>query len=665
MSSVAAWVRSIDLEIKFCETVDRRAERRNRGAGNSMLHDPRDFRALLLGVSSHEFSVAAAIDGVATRLRLMIPDAKIDTRHDEGKCTRKRLLAAIDTWISGAEAHHHCLLYYFGHGGRVTFAGLGPELDDRVFAYLSCDREDNRFTGILDLELSTRIAALDQRCASVSTIIDACYSGTIVRASDDDTGDGEGRETVTRSSLLVVEKEKVPGWVEDLLRSPPDLVSESHPRVVRLAGASPRTEGHLAASAWQPQLRQGPSMGMFTAALLDTLASADDDWPRLSWDAFAHAIRERVIAAFRMGGQWIAQAGPRNYRIFSREQVELPRMIGVVETDYGWWIRAGVLAGVELGDRWAIADLLVDEHGRHRQLVHGKIVHVDLNRAKLALDAPIPRCRLAPASAFVVGLARPMPIRVDALVQLTLASPWLCGGDEHSRQHVSSDGDRLILDDRLDEWTSVRFPHDDRGCAELIELLEERARSIRLIEAIEHVSRTHEQTAPIHWELGVGDHELAPDFVVTPGDRIWVRLHNRKGGAEHWFASVILIDVIGRPWLLNASQPDGVELEPNDIEYVGRRPGAQRAGIELDWPTHANISRDGKMRLLLLVSGRPLQLGHLVRMYPDGELASFRMQGGDEIRRDPVHPAPVPALSDKWRSVSVGFQLRAPNTTST
>jgi hypothetical protein len=340
-------------------------------------------------------------------------------------------------------------------------------------------------------------------------------------------------------------------------------------------------------------------------------------------------------------------------------------MIGFVETKYGCWIRAGALAGVELGDRWALADPLVDEHGRHSELVRGKIAHVDLNRARLALDAPIPQRRLAPASAFVVGLAQPVLVCVDAIVQLTLASPWLCEGDEHSRQHVSGDGDGIILDDRLDEWATVRFPNDDRGRAELIELLEERARSIRLIEAIERASQTHEQTAPIHWELGVGDHVLAPDFVVTPGERIWVRLHNSKGGAEHWFASVILIDVIGRPWLLNASQPDGVELEPNDIEYVGRRPGAQQAGIELDWPTRANISRDGKMRLLLLVSGRPLQLGHLVRMYPDGELASFRMHGGNEPRRDPVHPAPVPALSDKWRSASVGFQLRAPNTTST
>lgn len=627
-----------------------------------MPHDHRDFRALLLGVSSREFSVAGAIDEVATRLRLMLPDAKIETYYGEGNCTRKRLLAAIDTWISGAEVHHHCLLYYFGHGGRVTFVGLGPEFDDRVFAYLSCDREDNRFTGILDLELSTRIAALDQRCASVSTIIDACYSGTIVRASGDDTGDGERRETVTGSSLLVVER--VPGWVEDLLRSPPDLVSESHPRVMRLAGASPRTEGHLAASAWQPHLRQGPTMGMFTAALLDTLASAGDDWPRLSWDSLAHAIRERVIAAFRMDGQWIAQAGPRNYRIFSREQVELPRMAGFVETDSGCWIRTGALAGVELGDRWAIADPLVDEHGRHRELVRGRIDRVDLNRARLELDAPIPQRRLAPASAFVVGLAQPVPACVDAGVQLTLASPWLCEGDEHSRQHVSSDDDRIILDDRLDEWATVRFPNDDRGRAELIELLEERARSTRLIEAIERASRTHEQTAPIHWELGVGDHVIAPDFVVAPGDRLWVRLHNRKGGAEHWFASVILIDVIGRPWLLNASQPDGVELEPNDLEYIGRRPGAQRAGIELDWPTRADISRDGRMRLLLLVSGRPLQLGHLVRMYPDGELAGFRMQGGDETRRDLVHPAPIPALSNKWRSAFVGLQLRAPNTIS-
>jgi hypothetical protein len=627
-----------------------------------MPREPGDFRALLLGVSSREFSVAEAIDEVATRLQLMLPDAEIDTHFGEGKCTRERLLAVIDAWIARAEPHQHCLLYYFGHGGRVKFVGLGPELDDRVFAYLSCDRKDRQFTGILDLELSTRIAALDQRCASVSTIIDACYSGTIVRSSGD-TRDGERRETVTRNSLLEVMD--VPEWVEELLRSRPDLVSESHPRVVRLAGASPRTEGHLAASAWQPHLRQGPSMGMFTAALLDTLATAGDDWRRLSWDSLAHAIRERVIAAFRMEGQWIAQAGPRNYRIFSREQVELPRMVGFVETDHGCWIRAGALAGVELGDRWAIADPLLDEQGRHRELVCGTIVRVDLNRAQLQLDGPIPQGRLAPPSAFLVGLARPMPVCVDATVQLALASAWLREGDEHSRQQVEFEGDRIVLFDRLDEWATVHFPNDDRGRAELIELLEERARSIRLLDAIESASRTHEQTAPISWELGIGDHELAPDFVVSPRDRLWIRLRNGKGGAEHWFASVILIDVIGRPRLLNASQPDGIELEPKDLEYIGRRPGAARTGIELDWPNRADISKNGRIRLLLLVSGRPLQLGHLARMYPDGELAAFRMQDGDRTNRGPetAHLAPVPALSNKWRAASVALQLRAPIST--
>lgn len=627
-----------------------------------------DLRALLLGVSTPGFSTAEAIDEVATRLHLMIPRSEIETHHGEGNCTRKRLLEVIDAWIAGAEAHHHCLLYYFGHGGRVAFVGLRPELDDRVFAYLSCDREVNQFTGILDLELSARIAALERRCASVSTIIDACYSGTIVR-SGDDARDDAPRKTTTRSSLLVVED--APEWVEELLRSPPDpsLASESHPRVVRLAGASPRSEGHLAESSWLPHLRRGPTMGMFTAALLDTLATAGDDWRRLSWSSLTHAVRERVIAAFRMEGQWVAQAGPQQRRLFSCEEVEQARTVGLVETDHGWWIRAGALAGVEVGDRWAVADPLLDEHGRQRELVRGTVDEVDQNRARLELDHPIPQCRLAPASAYVVGLARPTPVCVDAAVRLAIDSPWLCQGDDRSRQRVflDVDGDAIVVDDRQHEWATVRFPNDDRGRAELLELLEDRARAIRLLEALEAAARTREQADAVHWELGIDDDRLAPDAEVSPGDRVWIRLHNRKGGGEHWFASVVLIDVIGRPWLLNASQPDGVELEPNDVEYVGRRPGAARTGLALGWPDRADTRQDGHMRVLLLVCGRPLQLGHLVRTVASDELPAFRMHGTDSTERagDFIHPAPVPALSNRWHSASFGLRLRASHMTST
>src|SRR5690606_2668771 len=139
---------------------------------------------------------------------------------------------------------------------------------------------------------------------------------------------------------------------------------------------------------------------------------------------------------------------------------------------------------------------------------------------------------------------------------------------------------------------------------EIVELLDERARALRLLEAIETASQVREQATAIGWELGVDDDPLAPDVALTPGDRIWIRLHNRKAGAERWFVSVVLIDVVGQPWLLNASQPDGVELEPNDVEYVGRRPGGARAGFTLGWPRRADRSRAGQLRLLLLVCGR-------------------------------------------------------------
>lgn len=627
--------------------------------------DPAKLRALLLGVPTPGFSVAEAIDELETRLRRMDPDVAITTHHHAGGwCTREQLLDVIDRWIDRSTTHDHCLLYYFGHGGRVRFTGLGPEIAERVFTYLSCEREDLSFTGILDLELSTRIATLDRRCAGVTTIIDACYSGTVVRSLADESEESERRETVSRSSLLVIDD--APEWIARVLRPRAGfgLASESHPRVVRLAGASPRIEGHLAESAWQPRLRQGPTMGMFTAALLDTLAAAGDDWRRLSWDSLAHAIRERVIAAFRMESQWIAQAGPCNRRIFSSDPIELPRTVGFVETKYGYWIRAGALAGVEVGDRWAVADPLVDERGRHRELTRGTIDRVDLNRARLVLDHPLTCNGLGPASAFVVGLRRRVPVQVDGRAPEGLRSPWLCEGDETSRHRVRIDDEAITLHDRQGEWATAHFSSDANGWLAAIELLEDRARSARLVEALEHTARGHQQTAPVDWELGIDDGEISGGAVVSDGARVWVRLRNPKRGGQHWFASVILIDFLGRPWLLNASQPDGVELEANDLEYVGRRPGAARGGIELRWPDNTQVADDGQVRLLLLVSGRPTQLGHLVHSYPDTEIEAFRMQGAELDRAPSDTLSPVPASSKDWRWDCVELRLRPASTNS-
>jgi hypothetical protein len=271
--------------------------------------NPLSFHVLLLGVRANEFDAVAALDRVETLFRSTGHAIQLGRCIGPQAASRSGMLDALERWAAAARPTDACVLYYCGHAGRARFAGISPEFDERLVSYLTCEGSGGGFTGILDRELSTVIAELDQRCANVTTIIDACYSGTLVR--DDERPSAQPWRTIFEF--------EAPGWVHDVLAGPPSpvLAVESHPRVVRLAGASPHSSAYLIKAAEHAELREGPSIGMFTRALIDTLEANLGDWPRLSWDTVIHTVRQRVISAFRMKGQWVAFAGPRERLVFS------------------------------------------------------------------------------------------------------------------------------------------------------------------------------------------------------------------------------------------------------------------------------------------------------------------------------------------------------------
>ena len=579
------------------------------------------FHILLLGVRATEFDVVAAIDRVEALFRAASNNVHIERCIGHLVASRTSMLDALARWSNTAQPTDACVLYYCGHAGRVRFTGIAPELDERPISYLTCESSGGAFSGILDRELSTVIAELDRRCPNVTTIIDACYSGTLVR---------DDQPTSARPWRTILDIE-APGWVHDVLSAPPNpvLAVESHPRVVRLSGTSPRRAAYLTGAAEQPELRTGPSIGMFTRALVDTLEDRLGDWHRLSWDTVLHTVRQRVISALRMEGQWVAFAGPRERLLFSTRTLPLPRTVGLVD---GQWLRAGALQGVEIGDRWAFAD----------SLEWATVEHVEINRARLSrAEASL---RLEPSvAAYPIRMRRRVPLYVHGNLDLSLeTSAWLEPGGPDSRHQLRVDQHELVVIDNTGEWIDVGVGNTSAGRAEALELLEDRARSQRLLE---RGPASGGAKIPVVWVLGSGMTTLDEGASLRAGEDLWVHLRNPEIVGQHWFVCVVLIDVAGRPWLLNASQPEGIELEPGDFETIGHRPGAARCGVVLDWPTQVRTPRAHPLPLLFVVSGRPIQLAHLIRTQPVADTLAFRQQGLQPTR---AAAELLPELSEDW-----------------
>lgn len=322
-------------------------------------------RALLIGSTALELPVTYALD----RMRSELGRLEFSLTPCAG-ASRDETLACLDRWISTTTPDDDCLLYYYGHAGQLRFTDLPSPSDEQRFGFLTTAPESrgDDYGRILDIELSTRLTRLDRRCANVTAILDCCHAGELVRS-------GDSRE--------LIPAQPTPAWArmafDRIAAERPSLAIGSHPRIARLTATTALRQAHTFAEE-----RGGESLGHFTRAFIDTLASAGEDWSRLTWELFVHAVRERVFAALGMESQWVSFAGPRTRRLFSREEAELQRVVGFVvdaKRPTQGWLRAGLISGVHVGDRFDVLAPTCDAPP-----LEGEVVEVEINRARLALS---------------------------------------------------------------------------------------------------------------------------------------------------------------------------------------------------------------------------------------------------------------------------------------
>jgi len=581
------------------------------------------------------------------------------------EATRPLVLRALEAIVSSCGPDDACLFYFFGHGGLVRFSELHGELGRRAVFYLATLRPEGskERVGVLDIEISDALARIDRICGNVTAIIDCCHAASMVR---------EGPiPTITP-----------PSWVRTLAHEIDErtwmLAAESHPRVVRLFGSSSLRRAY--ATKHSSGLH-----GLLTQCFVELVREAGLRCDRLTWDTILHRAREWVSLQRGIEEQRLVLAGPRERLLFSRRTAPLPRSAAFVPaatSDRGW-IRAGLLQGVRSGDRWSIAALLLDEDLQPQFFTEAEVRRVDLDSAEVVLSDSSVQAPLG-AAALMQRLEQPLPVAVSGLDVLEAAlqgSGLVRPVAERSRDVIATvrrtadptqpSGALDVFDAREQPlWLGVSANAD--GLRGVVELLEDRARAHRLEESLVAASSSASHDIDLVWRWGIIGPEEAPLTLpivtssstsplprIHAGDKLWVELSHRGSTPRQWFASVLEIGIEGRPILLNAHQPDGIEVIPGVVSHVGLRGHRRRQGLTYQWPSRVPADGPRFARLLVLASHRPFSLGHLVRTHDPDDLAAFVAQGlsldADATTREDS-PRPF-VTSTQWAWEAIHFEV--------
>lgn len=548
------------------------------------------------------------------------------------EATRPRVLQALEAMVSACEPDDACLFYFFGHGGVVRFSELHGELGRRAVFYLATLRPvgSRERVGVLDIEISDALARLDVVCGNVTAIIDCCHAAGIVR-------DGPIPTVAAPAWVRPLDEDEGRPWL---------LAAEGHPRVLRLLGSSAQRSAYAAKHT-------GGLYGLLTKSFVALVREAGLRCDRLTWDVVVHRLREWVSQQRGTEEQRLVLAGPRHRLLFSRHTAPQLHSAAFIpgRTAGRGWLRAGVVQGVRVGDRWGIADLLLDDELQPRLLAEAEVRAVDLDCAEVVLSGSAVQPPLG-AAAFVQRLEQRLPVALEGLPALAdalqgsgLVRP-VAGGTtgvvaRACRASSWAQANEVIdvRDDRgLPIWLGISA--DTEGLRGVVELLEDRARAHRLEDSLATASPSASHDIDLVWHWGIIGPEQEPRALpivassstsplprIHAADTVWVELSHRGLTPRQWFASVLEINLEGRPRLLNTHQPDGIEVVPGVTCHVGLRGHRHRQGLTYQWSARVPADGPRPARLLVLASHRPFSLGHLARHAEPDDAAAFAAQG--------------------------------------
>ncbi|MFV2087770.1 caspase family protein [Micromonospora sp. LOL_021] len=569
----------------------------------------------LTGVHNDVESIAAALDGRGFTISCLTGD----------EANRAGILAGYEKLIGQSTADDTVLFYYSGHGGYAHApepAGDDPAADDPgsqttpgrrpadlqfiVPTDYSSSTEDE-FRGITSFELSVLQARLTKVTQNVVVALDCCHSAHQSRDPDLRVK-GLDRQSTTRYEQI---SRHLAALRRDGLAVDRRVVT-GNPYSVRLVACAPEQ------FAYEYRDGAGQRIGMFTEALIQALAAAED--LPVTWFTLMEAVRRQVLR--RASNQRPEVEGPSRRLLFSLQETDPIAGLPVAPTPDGRVVLPGApLLGVELHDEFTVmpAELPVDEETSVGTAVVDRLGALAA-QAELTLRtgwSEVP----ATARAYRTRSAAPaLPVRVtdpdaaDLVAAIgTSTLVRLADADEPCTVEVRPDrAGNYQIHDRTGPLHSPR-PAGPGTAARLLTDLERVARATGLRALGEDPRCVLDTPLTFEWGRVVDGVEVpmrSAGEVVHDGDLVYVRVRN--AGAEAVYVSLLDIGVSARIENLTNFAPSGFRLEPGKEYLVGydALSGVLR-GVRLNWPAGIVPAAGRPETVLLIATSRPQDVGLL------------------------------------------------------
>jgi hypothetical protein len=568
-------------------------------------------KALLIGAGIDGLEGTAA--DIAAMKEALSPLGLTMEICDGPAATREGILAAYRRLIDSVGPDDVAVVYYTGHGGRVTPPppDAGPGLMDLQFIapFDFHETTPDDFHGITSVELSVLLAELSDKTANATVVLDCCHAammsrdgGLRLKAQSEPTPYEQVRNHIDRLSkagLLDVTRFRTAG-------------SE---RAVRIVACQPFQ------SAYEYTGRDGKQIGLLTEALTTALAAAGSE--SVSWATIMDSVRRQVIAT--TPGQRPDVEGPARRLTFSVEQDDMLSTLPVsVDPGGRVWIECAPLLGVRVGDEFMImppgavsadpdkkvGDLTVTAVG---PLTATGAVAFAATYTGVPLGARAFRTKVAaPTIAVAVPTDGPGAADIASAVKdaplLRLAD---IGEPGDAEVRIGADG-TLTLCDRIGPLHAPR-PGDRAGLAQLLRDL----KAIAQAAALRGLGTNPQWALPsgvsVEWGRvvnGVPTPLPAQGETIRVGDSIYVTVRNAS--PQEAYVSLIDIGVSGRIAVLTDLTRGGQRIDAGREWTFGYEEFSRTLpGVQVIWPDGLDASAARPESIIALVTSDPQDVSAL------------------------------------------------------
>lgn len=566
--------------------------------------------------------------------------------------TRDGIVSALDALVKRVESQDDAVVvHYSGHGGYTVLPDR-EESPRRVVQFIvPMDFHDAQvFRGVLDLELSARLAALTAITLNVTTIFDCCHSTRMARGRPDQTravrSIGRFHHAALPDRLREVEAFAVGASVT------------GNPRLVSLAACQPNE------SAWEQHQEGSGTMGHFTRALTEVLDDYGD--APVSWHVVFSQVRERVLElepAQRPEG-----SGPIDRLVFGLAREGSPEAVTFFYDEGQPALRAGPLLGAVPGAVYAIlgADGRLVANGTVRANRRG-VALLDLKRIPHAPE-PVDGSLAVPTRLGVPPL--PVEVRGDGPDRAAFDAALV---NEASLFAVASNG--AVLVELEGDQVCLRV-HEG---ADLVRPLAGPTRVADAVARLRAVSRAQvlrslppgglpPGAVDVRWgrvEDGTAI-PLGPGDALHVGERLFLEVDNRT--ARRLYLAIYDIGISGNV-TLQMQQRSGFMLaaqgQPGPHRFVLGEDFGQLTGVgPLQWNDDVPADQGSRTETLVVVVSEDWQdFGALDTEQPDvrgldGEPSAFeRVLESARVGGFRDLPTPRGSSRGRYASYAIDFEL--------